>query len=148
MGPAIIWDFDGTLVDTYPAIARAYAVALATFGAEAPFERIVELSSYRLDRCTRQLAADYGLVVADLEVPFQRAYSQITSADQPPFPGVPAVCEALQKAGWRQFIVTHRRRASLDALLAAHGFARFIDDIIAGDDGFSRKPDPAGVDRA
>ena len=87
MGPAIIWDFVGTLVDTDPAIARAYAVARATFSAEAPFERIVELSSHSLDRCTRQLAADYGLAVADLEVPLRRASSQITSAFQPPFPG-------------------------------------------------------------
>lgn len=140
---AIIWDFDGTLVDTYPAIARAYATALAAFGAAAPFERIVELSSQSLDGCTHQLAVDYNLPVAELETLFQQAYTQITPADQPPFEGMRSVCDALREAGWHQFIVTHRRRASLNVLLDAHGLAHHFAAIIAGDDGFPRKPDPA-----
>lgn len=140
---AIIWDFDGTLVDTYPAIARAYAIALSAFEFTAPFERIVELSSQSLDHCTQQLAADHNLPVAEFEALFQQAYKQITPADQPPFLGMLSVCEVLREAGWRQYIVTHRRRASLNVLLDAHGLAHYFADIIAGDDGFPRKPDPA-----
>jgi beta-phosphoglucomutase-like phosphatase (HAD superfamily) len=45
----IIWDFDGTLVDTYPEIARTINQALATFDKTACLERITELSSVSLD---------------------------------------------------------------------------------------------------
>lgn len=127
MGPAIIWDFVGKLVDNYPAITLAYAVALATFSAEARFERIVELSSHSLDRCTRQLAADYGLAVADLEMPFRRAYSQITSADQPPFPGervlrpVMRVCEHQKLPNVQQINTTLPEALPQRAALQAGG---------------------------
>ncbi len=51
MFQSIIWDFDGTLVDTYPAIARAVNTALAAYGKQADLPRVVELTSISLDHC-------------------------------------------------------------------------------------------------
>src|SRR4051812_10609083 len=61
MFQSVIWDFDGTLVDTYPAIARAVNRALATFGRDASLARVIELSSICLDLCIKTLAADNDL---------------------------------------------------------------------------------------
>jgi HAD superfamily hydrolase (TIGR01549 family) len=142
---AVIWDFDGTLVDTYPAIARAVNLALAAFGASAALERIIELSSISLDHCLRELAQAHGLSDAALGAEFERAYQTVTPEEQRPFPGVIEVCQAIQQRGGRNFIVTHRRRASLDRLLATHHMAAYFTDIVAADDGFPRKPDPAAL---
>jgi HAD superfamily hydrolase (TIGR01509 family) len=141
----IIWDFDGTLVDTYPAIARAVNLALAAFGASAALERIIELSSISLDHCMRELAQEHGLAEAALDAEFERAYPTVTPEQQQPFPDVVAVCRAIQQRGGRNFIVTHRRRASLDRLLATHQMAAYFTDIVAADDGFPRKPDPSAL---
>lgn len=43
MLPAILWDFDGTICDTYPGIARAVNQSLDRFGASARLEQIIEL---------------------------------------------------------------------------------------------------------
>ena len=145
MFQAVIWDFDGTLIDTYPAIAHAINRALAAFGANAPLERIIELSSISLDHCMRELAQEHGLAEAALDVEFGRAYQTVTPEEQQPFPGVIAVCRTIQQRGGRNFIVTHRRRASLDRLLAAHHMAIYFADIVAADDGFPRKPDPSAL---
>jgi HAD superfamily hydrolase (TIGR01509 family) len=141
----VIWDFDGTLVDTYPAIARAVSLALATFGANTPLERIIDLSSISLDHCMREIAQEHGLADADVIAEFERAYPTVTPEEQQPFPDVIAVCRAIQQRGGRNFIVTHRRRASLDRLLAAHQMAAYFTDIVAADDGFPRKPDPSAL---
>jgi HAD superfamily hydrolase (TIGR01509 family) len=142
---AVIWDFDGTLVDTYPAIARAVNLALAASGASAALERIIELSSISLDHCLRELAQEHGAPYTALVAEFERAYRTVTPEEQRPFPGVVEVCQAIQQRGGRNFIVTHRRRASLDRLLAAHHMAAYFTDIVAADDGFPRKPDPAAL---
>lgn len=145
MFQAIIWDFDGTLMDTYPAIARAVNLALAAFDMVVPLERIVELSSISLDYCIRELAQTHDLPYDQLDAQFTRAYQTVTPEEQPPFPDVIAVCQAIQRSHGRNFIVTHRRRASLQRLLTTHQMSAYFTDIIAGDDGFPRKPSPQSL---
>jgi HAD superfamily hydrolase (TIGR01549 family) len=141
----VIWDFDGTLVDTYPAIARAVNLALAVFGASASLEQIVELSSISLDYCLREIAQQQGLPYDRLSAEFEQAYRTVIPEEQRPFPDVIEVCRAIQQRSGRNFIVTHRRRASLDRLLVTHHMAAYFTDIIAADDGFPRKPDPTAL---
>jgi HAD superfamily hydrolase (TIGR01509 family) len=142
---AIIWDFDGTLMDTYPAIGRAVNLALAAFDITVPLERIIELSSISLDYCIRELAQAHDLSYDQLDTQFTHAYQTVTPEEQPPFPDVIAVCQALLRSDGRNFIVTHRRRASLHRLLNTHQMSAYFADIVAGDDGFPRKPDPQGL---
>jgi phosphoglycolate phosphatase-like HAD superfamily hydrolase len=40
----VVWDVDGTLFDTYPAISRAFRAALREFGQDASLGRIVALA--------------------------------------------------------------------------------------------------------
>jgi phosphoglycolate phosphatase len=113
MFQSIIWDFDGTLVDTYPAIARAVNTALASFGKAAALSRVIELSSISLERCIKTLAADYDLPLEAFDARFALAYRAITPTDQLPFPGIVSICDYCLATGRQCFIVTHRRKASL-----------------------------------
>jgi phosphoglycolate phosphatase-like HAD superfamily hydrolase len=142
---AVLWDFDGTICDTYPAIARAVNAALATFGASASLERIIALASVSLDRCIRTLAEDHAIPYAQLDAAFSVAYQQVRPIDQPPFPGVGDLCRDLAQAGVLNFIVTHRRRASLQILLDTHELRSYFTAIVAADDGFPRKPAPDAI---
>lgn len=51
----------------------------------------------------------------------------------------------IQDLDGQNFIVTHRRRESLNELLSTHGMICYFTDILAGDDGFPRKPDPSAM---
>jgi HAD superfamily hydrolase (TIGR01549 family) len=139
---AVIWDFDGTICDTYPAIAQAVNSALAEFGAQATLARIIELASISLERCIRTLAEDFALPYEQLNAAFTAAYQHVQPTDQPPFPGVRDLCQRLANAGIPNYIVTHRRRASLTVLLDTHDLRTLFTYIIAADDAFPRKPAP------
>ncbi|CAG0931848.1 Phosphoglycolate phosphatase [Thermoflexales bacterium] len=139
----LIWDVDGTLFDTYPAIARAFHAGLHDLGVTASFDWILSLAQITLDHCLATLATTYALSTADLEDRFAQHYRTVTSADQPPFPSVREVCTAIQARGGLNLIVTHRGRSSLDRLLAAHQLTSCFADIISNDDAYPRKPDPA-----
>ena len=139
---AVIWDFDGTICDTYPAIAGAINTALACFGVATSLEYVVALASTSLDYCVHTLATEYRIPYVQLDAVFRQTYQQIHLRDQPPFPGLTDLCTRLVAVGVKQFIVTHRRRESLLRLLSTHKLDSYFTHIIAADDGFPRKPAP------
>jgi HAD superfamily hydrolase (TIGR01509 family) len=138
-----IWDFDGTLFDTYPAICRAFQQALADFGATAPLPEIESLARVEVFHCASVLAARFDLDTDDLIRAFGKHYVAIPFADQPPFPGVREVCERILAIGGVNAIVTHRNAGSMAGLLAEHGMQALFAETISRDDRYPRKPDPA-----
>jgi HAD superfamily hydrolase (TIGR01509 family) len=139
----LIWDMDGTLFDTYPAISQAFQNALVTLSANAPLEHIDALARVSLEHCAITLA-DENLLDPDLVMQaFGQAYAAMPPASQPPFPGVRETCEHVLKAGGCNAIVTHRRRGSLLRFLDHYQMGMLFRDWTCGDDSFPRKPDPA-----
>jgi phosphoglycolate phosphatase-like HAD superfamily hydrolase len=139
----VIWDVDGTLFDTYPAIARSFQAAAHTLGAPATYDEVMRLALVSVDHCVTTLCDTYALQPDQLEELFDQHYRTITPEDQPPFVGVEAVCEHIRTRGGLNLIVTHRRRSGLDRLLATHRLADYFTDITSNDDAYPRKPDPA-----
>jgi phosphoglycolate phosphatase-like HAD superfamily hydrolase len=139
----LIWDVDGTLFDTYPAIARSMQAAAHDLGAPVTYDEIMRLVLVSIDHCVSTLCDTYALQPDQLEELFDHHYQTITPEDQPPFAGVETVCEHIRSCGGLNLIVTHRRRAGLDRLLATHRLTAYFCDIISNDDAYPRKPDPA-----
>ncbi len=144
----IIWDVDGTLFDTYPAIARAFRAALADLGKDSDLDRILGLSRQSLGLCTTTLAAENRLNEDELDRAFGDQYDRIKPGDQPPFPGAKEICQYITSIGGKNVILTHRGRKGTDELLAAHDMARFFSGSITREDGHPRKPDPAAFEAA
>jgi phosphoglycolate phosphatase-like HAD superfamily hydrolase len=139
----IIWDVDGTLFDTYPAMDRAVQNALRDLGKDAALERISALTRVSLGECLSTLAEEFQLSAEEIGERFDGYYARTTLLEQPPFPGVTAVCAYICSLGGKNSIVTHRGRASTTELLAAHGMSAYFSGCAARDDGYPRKPDPA-----
>lgn len=143
----LIWDAGGTLFDTYPAVTRAFAEALQALGASAPPEAyLLRLARRSTQFAIHTLAQELGLDAGRLEAAFRQAYEAMSPLLQPPFPGVQAVCAAICERGGHNFIVTHRGRNSLLALLNAHAMTPYFTDMLTGEDPFPRKPDPAALE--
>jgi phosphoglycolate phosphatase-like HAD superfamily hydrolase len=138
-----IWDADGTLFDTYPAITRAMRRAVADFGAEVPAERVSKLVNVSFGHCARTLGAELGVDAGEILNRFREILPTLPLTLQPPFPGVLELCHYALDHGGKNCIVTHRGRASLTRLLVTHGMADLFAEFAAGDDGYPRKPDPA-----
>jgi HAD superfamily hydrolase (TIGR01509 family) len=140
----LIWDMDGTLFDTYPAINRAMQDTLAEFGVSVPLEEIALLMAETFSHCVETVAARHGLEAAAVEQRYIARSALIPRESQPPFPGVIAVLRRVGAAGGSNIIFTHRGRESLAAFLSFYGMADLFADIATVNDGYPRKPDPAG----
>jgi len=142
---ALIWDAGGTLFDTYPAVVAACRSAVASFGATAPSDWLMGLFRQTTDVALRTVAAAYEVDLESLTKRFRSAYDASEAALQPPFPYVREVCAHVVGLGGSNFVVTHRGRASLDSLLAAHDLSELFRDVVTSDDPYPRKPDPASI---
>lgn len=139
----LLWDFDGTLFDTYPPLIRSIEGALADSQISAPRDVIATLLDDTLSTCIAALVEKHQLDAASFEERIYSYWGQTTPQDNPPFPGAINICQRVLAAGGRNYIVTHRGRASLLALLDWYEVTRLFDDCLTRDDGYPRKPDPA-----
>jgi HAD superfamily hydrolase (TIGR01509 family) len=141
----ILWDVDGTLFDTYPAITFAISKSLNELGQSVALNVIDGLVRQSLDHCVESLSQRFELDPGLLRRQFARSYLGVSPANQPPFPGVRNVCELVHKNGGLNVAITHRSIQSTQALLDTHGLAPFFTDILSVEQGYPRKPDPAIV---
>ncbi len=139
----LIWDVDGTLFDTYPAIIAAFADVCAERGKPVSLDRIGALARQSLEYCVNTLAGELGISPETIDERFGVYHSAVLPAQQLPFPGVMQVCETVHRNGGLNVIITHRGRQSTGALLAVHGLAEYFSDVMSTEDGYPRKPDPA-----
>lgn len=131
------WDFDGTLMDTYPAMTEALRQTAADRGISLPAEKALALLKISLSHGLNALGGDTGALLAD----FRRYERELLPRMITPVPGIP---QALASLPGKHYLVTHRERNALDYLDAA-GLKHFFTDSVTGNDGFPRKPAPDGL---
>ena len=140
----ILWDFDGTLFDTYPPMARAFAEALRACSLEADWREV--MGWMKLSMETAKAHYRETLALPDAFFAHYKALRvQEEARDAHPFAGAPALLRALAADGARHYLVTHRSRETAHALLARSDLLPLFADGVTSEDGFARKPDPAGV---
>ena len=139
----ILWDFDGTLFDTYPALARALQEALKLHGVFVDYREV-----YDRMRVTVGAALSYYEKEYALPAEYRETYRTLRSPWEErlavPYPGIPELLRELQAAGRESYIFTHRG-ASLHGLLERHGLADCFRECVTSENGFPIKPDPAGI---
>ncbi len=139
----LIWDFDGTLFDTYPALVRAIERALGDFDVTVPAERIEALLRDTLAGTLDTCAVEHDISRSALAARVVYFAGQNTARNKPPFPGAIAMLERVLAAGGANYMITHRDRESLMALLSWYKVDGVFAGIVCKDDGHPRKPDPA-----
>jgi HAD superfamily hydrolase (TIGR01549 family) len=108
-------------------------------------ERIIQLSSISLDFCIDELSKEFAISKEALDEQFVISYDTVRLEEQRPFPHVVEVLKKVKELNGQNFIVTHRRRESLSELLSLYQIMAYFTDIVAGDDGFPRKPDSSAM---
>ena len=141
---AFIWDMDGTLVDSYPAIVPAAQKTCAERGlhytADYIYDYVIRTSVGTL---LEQAAAELGMDVGPLKTRFDALNDGSISAIRA-IPHAAETLETLARAGGRNFVYTHRG-ASCMAILEQTGLARYFTEVLTALDGFPRKPEPDAI---
>ncbi len=63
----LIWDFDGTLFDTYPSIANSLRAAVEDLADPPGFEEVMDMALISIDGCLTTMSATYDLPLEELE---------------------------------------------------------------------------------
>lgn len=153
---AVVFDLDGTLVDSSPDIASAMNEILAEAG-RRPLS-LSEIQGMVGDGTTALVfrafaAADGGTEPSKKDIErqverFRAAYEARATLETRPYPGVVETVRALDAAGYRMALCTNKPDRPAQAILEAFGLSPFIRAVVGGESAPARKPDARHLEAA
>ena len=136
---AVIFDVDGTLVDSNDAHAHAFVEAFAACGHQVPFDKVRRLIGKGSDKLLPELIGRFDQRVADRK---KAIFKQRYLPALRPFPRVAELLHALHERGLRLGVASSAGKDELEALLAVTGAAELFEERTDADDAERSKPDP------
>jgi len=137
---AIIFDLDGTLVDTERYILDAFNYALETKGfPKISSKYLYESSGLKMTSIYREVTK---LEDVDGFVKLHQEFQRNNLALVKPYNGVQEVLQELAEKKVKISIATSRFRKNTEVLLEMFSWEKFFVAVACGDDGFKEKPDP------
>ena len=147
----LIWDFDGTLFDTYPLMAQSLRQALldaftmrerlgpdfrgrkVTILGDILFSRVARSNIYLLNKVSQRALERY-----------KENLHKAGPLGVQPFPGARELCERIVAEGGHNHLCTHRG-SSARWYMDAQGLSDCFTTWVTEENGFPRKPAPDGV---
>ena len=142
-----IWDFDGTLFDTYPVIIEDLNLALHEFGHSCHTLEAMHLMQGRLAHAQKFYADKFGIPMDALVAAYERHHSRANQELRAePMAGVREVLGAICASGRHNYIFSHRKPEETAAYLEKYQLSEFFTHVIGpGSAGFAVKPAPDAV---
>jgi phosphoglycolate phosphatase len=139
----IVFDWDGTLMDSTGAIVRAAERAIDDLGLpKLPSERIREIIGLGLRESWDSLFPGRGLDgYRDFVDRYRDHFVNSERLTIKPYPGVESLIESLHSRGVRLAVATGKSRRGLDRDLEENSFGRFFEHSVTSDEAPS-KPHP------
>ncbi len=140
---AVLWDLDGTIVDTEPDWMDAETALVERYGGTWTREQAVELVGYGLRDAAlviRRAGVPLGVdeIIRTLSADVEAATARRVTWR----PGARELLREIRDAGIPTALVTMSYRSTAEAVVDQIGFPAF-DVIVTGDDDVAHKPDPA-----
>jgi phosphoglycolate phosphatase len=143
---AVIFDLDGTLVDTSSEISAALDATFTELGvAHLAHEQVEALIGRGVHSLVERALTQAGARPIDLDLDaavlrFEEHYARNVGTRAELFPGVIEGLRLLREAGLPMSVVTNKPRFFTEQLLSKLGVDALFAGVIAGDDGIRRKP--------
>ena len=151
---AVLFDLDGTLVDSLPELYHGVHTVLSDMGLKAPSQEAVGAMIGRgILVLVQRLCAALGIAVEseqgrDLFDRLLKAWSESGGRRMAFYPGVSEGVEQLKDKGIRVALVTNKQRSLTVEFLQSRGLESLFDTVVAGDDCPNNKPAPDMLIRA
>jgi beta-phosphoglucomutase len=141
---AVIWDVDGTLVDTAELHFRAWVELCRDLGRDFSRNDFAATFGRRNPEIIRYLFGERvdDAAIDDLGRRKEDLYKAAARQGVELLPGVRTLLEGLHSAGFRQAIGSSAPRGNVDLILEMTQSARFFDAIVSAEDTQRGKPDP------
>ncbi len=153
----VMFDLDGTLIETAPEIADATNDTLAQFGLPLVTQQQVNdwighgtqtllVQALAASRQTTEPAVRAAADFADISAAFVRHYGQRCGTRSHLYPHVREVLAVLKGQGVKLAVVTNKEARYTQVVLDAHALGPVFDRVISGDTLATKKPTPVGIE--
>lgn len=141
----LLWDLDGTLVDSRADLAASMNAALGAQGLPAlPLAAVMGFVGHGARDLVRGCLAGRGDEEAALAAFLDHYRTHLVVATRP-YPGIPEVLESARAKCLRQAVLTNKPLEHTEGILAGLGLRGFFEAVVGGDSLPTRKPDPEGA---
>jgi pyrophosphatase PpaX len=139
--PVVLFDLDGTVVDSGPIILASMRHATRTvLGREIPDQTLMAtVGGPGLESQMREFGGEEHL---DELVSVYRAHNEPLHESLQLFPGIEGVLRTLREQGRRLGLVSAKRRATVELAFAATAIGPLFDVVVGGDEATRQKPEP------
>lgn len=136
----IVFDLDGTLINSLPDIINSFCYGFTKLGLPVPDTTAVRAE---IGKPLEAMYASFAPAdqVAALCTCYREHYIKHFTDQTRPYPGVTELLAQLRQAGFKSVVATTKQSFMATRLLSALGLDRLIDHI-QGTDGFPHKPAP------
>lgn len=125
----ILWDFDGTLIDSYPFYTNIlYKIVDGSYSKAMIYKHLKISQSHAIQHFNLSEKQTNIMKAKSKDIVGVKAFPQV---------------EDVLKEAEVNVIMTHMNRASVERLLEEVNLSQYLAEIVAGDDGFPRKPNSA-----
>lgn len=139
----IIWDYDGTLFDSYPVMASAFSDLLRERGIDEPVNTVVSLMKVSMGHARQYYKDKYRLDDAFFDR-FKVLAADAECKNTKLFDGAWELCHAVCEHGGHNYLLTHRGGSAVHFIEKA-GLSVCFTELVTSENGFQRKPSPDGI---
>ncbi|MBV8902580.1 MAG: HAD family phosphatase [Acidobacteriia bacterium] len=142
---AVLWDMDGTLIDSEEFHWISWRDTLEARGIPITREQFLSSFGRRNDAIISQWLGPAATPdsIAEIADAKEKLYRDlICKHGIPPLPGVADWVRRLHEQGWLQAIASSAPRLNIDVVLEALGAAQYFDGIVSAEEVKNGKPDP------
>lgn len=140
----ILFDFDGTLMDTNEVIINSWQHTFRTLdGKERPVDEITRTFGEPLKITMEKMFPD---VPVDKAIEIYRSYHYDNFGEMISlFPGMRNLLDSLTKDGYTLALVTSRLKGTTQQGMESHDLEKYFQAVITCEDTDKHKPDPAPI---
>jgi len=148
--PALLFDVDGTLLDSVDLHTRAWREAFLAFGRDIPFDEIRAQIGKGGDQLLPVFLTPAEIAARGKELERWRGdwYKLRYMPAVRPFPGVRPLFQAVRSRGWAPILASSAKKDELDFYVHVLGVADLIEATTTKDDVTRSKPFPDIFDAA
>ena len=139
----VIWDFDGTLFDSYHAMALAAKRAMEDQGIYESYDTIMSMMKVSLTHLYNYFKETY-YVSDTLISSFNKYKKEFETDSMKPYPYAVEVCRRIYESKRFNHLYTHRGKSAIE-YLKKYELYEYFTGLITRESDFKRKPEPEAL---